>query len=261
MQPPLKLHCHTRCVRHYVVALASLLLLLSFPAMADVHPVPLEKSADSKKCAECHADKVTGKSVHTAIATGCTSCHEIRVNKDVTRVKLITTTVAALCFTCHSDKNPAAMKGVVHKQALRDCLKCHDPHTSDNKYQLLKPVSGDEKSNLCLTCHHIGLDVPEKGSRHLALDTGCDTCHVNHKTGPGPDRDLRDHLTKASPALCLDCHDAKDTSLVKAHQNQPFEKADCLACHDPHQSDRPKLMQRFVHLPFGEKQCEACHQP
>ena len=28
----------------------------------------------------------------TAIATGCLSCHEVRVNKDVTRVKLTTTT-------------------------------------------------------------------------------------------------------------------------------------------------------------------------
>jgi predicted CXXCH cytochrome family protein len=53
----------------------------------------------------------------------------------------------------------------------------------------------------------------------------------------------------------------KDASLAKAHQNQPFEKSDCLTCHDPHQSDRPKLMQRFVHMPFGEKQCEVCHQP
>jgi predicted CXXCH cytochrome family protein len=59
----------------------------------------------------------------------------------------------------------------------------------------------------------------------------------------------------------LDCHDVKDSNLVKAHQNQPFEKTDCLTCHDPHQSDRPKLMQKFVHLPFGDKQCEICHQP
>ena len=27
------------------------------------------------------------------------------------------------------------------------------------------------------------MNVPEKGSRHAALDMGCDTCHVTHKTG------------------------------------------------------------------------------
>ena len=32
-----------------------------------------------------HEIKAKGKSVHSAMATGCTSCHEIRVNKDVTR--------------------------------------------------------------------------------------------------------------------------------------------------------------------------------
>lgn len=176
-------------------------------------------------------------------------------------MKLITTTPAALCFTCHPDKNPAEIKGTIHSPAVRDCLKCHDPHTSDNKYQLLKPTSGDEKENLCLGCHRTGLDVPEKGSRHPALDAGCDTCHLAHKTGPGLEREFRYHLTKAVPGLCLDCHDAKDSSLVKAHEGQPFEKADCLSCHDPHQSSRPKLMQRFVHPPFDEEQCEVCHQP
>jgi len=69
------------------------------------------------------------------------------------------------------------LKGTVHSPGVSDYLKCHDPHTSDNKFQLLKPPSGDEKSNLCLKCHRIGVDVPEKGCRHLALDRGCHTCH------------------------------------------------------------------------------------
>lgn len=242
-------------------ALVCLVLGWSSSILADVHPVPLAKSTTSAQCLECHSDRAQGKNVHTAVSTGCLSCHEIRVNKDVTRVKLITTTSAALCFTCHADKNPSEIKGTIHSPAIRDCLKCHDPHTSDNKYQLLKATSGDEKTNLCLSCHRIGLNVPEKGSRHLALDAGCDTCHVTHKTGASPEREFRNHLTKAVPGLCLDCHDVKDSSLQIAHQNQPFEKADCLSCHDPHQSYRPKLMQRFVHPPFDDKQCEVCHQP
>jgi predicted CXXCH cytochrome family protein len=90
---------------------------------------------------------------------------------------------------------------------------------------------------------------------------GCDTCHVTHKTGAEPTMDNRFHLTKAAPALCLDCHDAKDAELQKAHQNQPFDKANCLECHDPHQSASPKLMAKFLHAPFADKSCETCHAP
>src|SRR6516165_12519972 len=91
-----------------------LLVLSVTPLVAKTHPVPLEKNVDSAKCLECHADKTKGKSVHSAIATGCLSCHEIRVNKDVTRIKLITATPSALCLTCHEDKKAANIKGTIH---------------------------------------------------------------------------------------------------------------------------------------------------
>jgi predicted CXXCH cytochrome family protein len=250
--------------RELAISLGSavvLLLLGVASAQADIHPVPLEKNTDSAKCLECHAEKAKGKAVHTAISMGCTTCHEIRVNKDVTRVKLTTTAPQALCFTCHADKNAAEIKGLVHRPAVRDCLKCHDPHSSDNKYELLKPTSGGVKENLCLSCHTTGLNVPEKGSRHAALDMGCETCHVTHRVGADPTPENLNHLTKSAPALCVDCHDPKDNSLQKAHQNQPFGSANCLQCHDPHQSAAPKLMAKFMHPPFADKQCEVCHAP
>ncbi len=237
------------------------LLFAAVPGFAKEHPVPLDKNVDSAKCLECHADKSKGKFVHSAIATGCLSCHEVRVNREVTHVKLITATPAALCISCHGDKNAADIKGTVHPPAVRDCLKCHDPHTSDNKNQLLKPTSGDKGQNLCLDCHTQGLNVPEKGSRHAALDMGCDTCHTTHKTGEPGKAEFDFHLTKAPPALCIDCHDVKDASLQKAHHDQPFATADCTGCHDPHQSAAPKLMAKFLHPPFAEKSCDMCHAP
>ncbi len=239
-----------------VLGIAAICLPRAFGA---VHPVPLDPKTDAAKCIECHDDKSKGKSVHSAIAMGCMSCHEIRVNRDVTRVKLITTTTHALCLTCHADKDATKLKGTVHPPAVRDCVKCHDPHTSDNKFQLLKATSGDKKDNLCLSCHTQGTNVPEKGSRHAALDMGCETCHVTHKTGAEPTAENHFHLTKAPPALCVDCHDPKDAALQKAHQNQPFGTANCLQCHDPHQSSAPKLMARFQHPPFAEKSCDTCH--
>ena len=226
---------------------------------AAVHPVPLDKNTDSAKCIVCHEDKAKGKFVHSAIAAGCTSCHEVRVNKDVTRVKLITTTPQALCITCHANLNATDLKGTVHPPAVRDCLKCHSPHASDNKYQLLKPTFGEKAQNLCLTCHTQGTNVPEKGSRHAALDMGCETCHVTHKVGEHGKQEFDYHLTKASPALCLDCHDATSADLIKAHQGQPFGTANCVQCHNPHQSAQPKLMQTFTHAPFEARSCDTCH--
>jgi len=241
--------------------LLAILFLVSLPGFAKTHPVPLEKNTDSATCISCHEDKSKGKSVHSAIATGCTTCHEVRVAKDVTRVKLITSTPTALCFSCHAEKNPSEIKGTVHPPAVRDCVKCHDPHTSEVKNQLLKPMAGDQKENLCLSCHTKGLNVPKGGSRHAALDMGCETCHVTHKTGDPDKQEFQYHLAKASPQLCLDCHDAKDANLQKAHQGQPFGSANCVECHDPHQSTAPKLMQAFLHNPFENKLCETCHQP
>lgn len=248
----------TRVVRFLVgwIFLASATVVF-----AGIHPVPLDKNTDPAKCAECHEDKTKGKFVHSAIATGCTSCHEVRVTKDVTRIKLTTTTTQALCLTCHADHNAADLKGTVHPPAVRDCVKCHDPHESDNKFQLLKPTSGDKDQNLCLTCHTQGLNVPEKGSRHAALDMGCETCHVTHKVGEHGKEEFDYHLTKSSPALCLDCHDAKDANLIKAHQGQPFATANCIQCHNPHQSASPKLIQAFAHPPFAMNACDTCHLP
>jgi len=236
-------------------------LCLASLAQAKVHPIALDKDMKDSQCLECHEDKTKGKVVHPAIAMGCFSCHELRVTKDATRIKLTTATPVKLCVQCHADKDVAKIKGQVHSPNARDCLKCHDPHTSGNDHLLVKPASGGKADNLCLQCHTTGLNTPVKGSRHAALDMGCDTCHVVHKSGANQNRESRYHLVSDSPALCVTCHDPKDASIAKAHQNQPIEKADCLTCHDPHQSKSPKLMQTFLHDPFASKSCDLCHAP
>jgi len=248
-----------------IAVLAVVLFSTSF-LFAAKHPVPLDPNTDPAKCLECHADKTKGASVHSAMQMGCLACHEVRVIKsrdkkheDVTRVKLIKATTTSLCATCHENIKTSAGNSVVHAPVTRNCLTCHDPHASPFKNQLKKTATGDAKDNLCLACHSQGLNVPAKGSRHAALDMGCDTCHVTHKTGAADKRDNRFHLTKDSPALCLDCHSAADKQLQTAHHNQPFATADCLTCHEAHQSNQPKLAQRFQHAPFEAGSCETCH--
>jgi predicted CXXCH cytochrome family protein len=147
-----------------VLVFFALIALLLSRASAAVHPVPLDPKVDSAKCLECHEDKSKGKAIHSAMAMGCLSCHEVRVNRDTTRVKLIAATPYKLCLSCHSDKDATQIKGHVHQPAIRDCLTCHNPHTSNNKFQLLKATTGEKKENLCLTCHTQGTNVPTKGS-------------------------------------------------------------------------------------------------
>ncbi len=223
------------------------------------HPVKVEKNFDAAQCVTCHEDKTKGKFVHSAIAIGCNACHAV---KNIGVVTSITTIAKGkdLCLTCHGDKDKAQAKGTLHPPVEQSCTKCHSPHSSQYKFQLLKERSGGKDENLCLSCHDKGINVPEKGSRHPALDMGCDTCHITHKTGDPGKQEFSEHLVKPAPALCLDCHDVKNKQLAEAHHGQPFAQANCTGCHDPHQSASPKLLNKNVHFPFGEKMCEACHQ-
>jgi predicted CXXCH cytochrome family protein len=214
---------------------------------AAVHPA-LPPSADSGSCVTCHRDLTKGAFVHAPMTKGCLTCHEVRVTNNVTRVRLVTTNPLSLCLTCHADKNASLLKGNVHSPAVRDCLRCHNPHRAENKNLLVMSTSGaTPQNNLCLTCHNTGVDVPDGGSRHAALDKGCETCHITHKVGNPAQREFASHLTKDSPQLCLDCHAASDAAMLKAHQNQSVANSDCLKCHDPHASKAPHLL--LVALP------------
>ena len=243
-----------------------LLPLLCLPfllrsAVAGIHPVQLEKGTDTPQCIQCHEDKTKGKKVHPAVDMGCLSCHLIRNTAETTRVNLKTARVATLCVECHADKKPAAQNvSQVHPPEVQDCQKCHDPHTSANEHLLLKPMSGGKNDNLCLSCHDKGVNVPDKGSRHAALDMGCDTCHVAHKVSEIGKQEFDFHLTKAAPALCVGCHDTSDAKLIAAHQGQPFAGATCTSCHDAHDSKSAKLLQKYLHPPFADKSCDMCHQ-
>jgi len=259
MVPKTRAAKKAKAVMGSMFAFGLLLALMAEPAFAGKHPMPLDKGVKEEECLQCHDDLTKGKVVHAALSMGCFSCHVVRGSGDATRVTLKTPRSTALCTTCHDNKKATDSNNHLHAPVAVDCLRCHTPHHSENKALLKMTESGGKESNLCLKCHTIGLDTPEKGSRHAALDMGCDTCHVTHKTGPGNTLELQFHLTKAAPGLCIDCHDVKDSALIAKHKNQPFGTADCTSCHDPHQSKSPKLMQAYVHPPFADG-CDTCHE-
>ena len=116
-------------------ALTGLLLFLFLVAPgADAveHPGVVPKDAD---CSSCHAKKLTGKSVHSVMATTCSVCHVTMTRGDLTTVSL-SMPKEKICSACHDEA--AAMRQHV-PPAKGHCIDCHDAHSSEYK-ALLRAV-------------------------------------------------------------------------------------------------------------------------
>ena len=84
-----------------------------------------------KDCPACHVQKITGKSVHSAMDSPCTVCHLRMTQGDMTTVSL-SMPKSKICSACHDES--AALRQ--HVPVVRgQCLECHDAHSS--RYQLL----------------------------------------------------------------------------------------------------------------------------
>jgi len=108
-----------------------LLTLLSstIPTSAVEHPGSIGKDAD---CSSCHASKLSGKSVHSAMATSCSVCHVTQTQGDMTTVSLAMPR-ARICFSCH-EKAESLRR---HRPAAKgECLDCHDAHSSQQRMLL-----------------------------------------------------------------------------------------------------------------------------
>jgi Cytochrome c7 and related cytochrome c len=109
------------------------LLLLCASSVAVEHPGVVAKNVE---CSSCHASKLTGKSVHSAMATSCAVCHVTMSRGDMMTVRL-SMPKEKICSACHDE--PAAMRQ--HVPAVKgSCVDCHDAHSSDHK-MLLRDVA------------------------------------------------------------------------------------------------------------------------
>lgn len=119
-------------LRGHACALA-LLLLLAGSAGAIEHPGIVPKGVE---CSSCHANKLTGKSVHSAMATTCTVCHVAMTQGDMMTVRL-SMPKEKICSACHDES--AALRQ--HVPSVKgSCIECHDAHSSDRK-MLLREVA------------------------------------------------------------------------------------------------------------------------
>ena len=66
------------------------------------------------------------------------------------------------------------------------------------------------------------MNVPEKGSRHAALDMGCETCHTTHKTGDQRQSRVYSTSRRLLPPSASIATMSKEAQLQKAHHDQPF---------------------------------------
>ena len=122
-------------MRHQARVRISLLFLLLTCASswAVEHPGIVSKDAE---CSSCHANKLVGKSVHSAMATTCTVCHVAATQGDMMTVRL-SMPKEKICSACHDE--PAAMRQ--HMPSVKgSCVDCHDAHSSDRK-MLLRDVA------------------------------------------------------------------------------------------------------------------------
>jgi predicted CXXCH cytochrome family protein len=217
--------------------MVAMLILSAVMLRADEHPVPLEKNVDAAKCLECHEDKTKGAHVHSAIAMGCTTCHEVKVEKDVTNVDLVSPK-EELCFTCHEKSKAATLHG---PYAKGDCVLCHDPHVSEFDKQLRA-----EGNALCLECHR-----DRSVSGKVAL----------FKT----DHQLTEEEFQQIPKISLDPtlkfgHPMGNHKVADMPDPlKPGTKITCLTCHENHAADREKLVRTVEYKGKKMDVCDGCH--
>jgi predicted CXXCH cytochrome family protein len=204
---------------------------------AGEHPVALEKNTDAAKCLECHEDKSKGTHVHSAIAMGCTTCHEVKVDKDVTNVDLVSPK-QEICLTCHEKAKDTSVHPPYEKG---NCVTCHDPHVSEFDKQLR--AGGNA---LCLECHAerriSGKFSAFKGAQEFSEDEFQAIPKINLDPTQRFGHPIARHRVAEAPDPL-----------------HPGQKIGCLTCHAGHSSDREKLLRSMEVNKKKIEVCDACH--
>jgi len=238
-------------------------------------------SAGEDPCLTCHADlKQPAKSVHAAIALGCSACHKVVEGKSHPGQKgsmALTQNMPGLCYSCH-DESKFKGKSVHQPVSGGMCTGCHNPHSS-NSDKILRSNQPD----ICYSCHDKA-KFTKKYVHHIINLVGCTACHAPHIA------DYPSLLLSTEYELCISCHAAKakgehvvalpgrkrhpvrgvkDPSTLKMIKvldpknpkgqvevpdpNVPGKEMSCTSCHDPHSSD-------FRGLLTAERICTKCHK-
>jgi len=190
----------------------------------DPHAAPKKNLlADTveKVCRSCHGGaEFTGEVRHQPLEAGCFSCHDVHGSDNEHLLKM---PAAELCVSCHDlSQEPMQKAHQGYPIGGDSCMKCHSPHTSQEKGLLTR-------------------------SFHVAVADDCGSCH----TAPTDENPFA--LNETDPSeLCLSCHDADEVAPEGVHM--PVADGECLECHQPHGSRQPVLLREEP-----EKLCLQCH--
>lgn len=208
------------------------------------------EAADTENCG-CHTHQAEKKFVHFPVKNGeCQSCHIPSGQKHPKFKKeaflLTDKGKAGLCAECHERKDT---KKYVHPPvAAGDCLDCHDPHQSDNKFQLKEAGAA-----LCYICHE--KNRFDRSFPHKPIAEGkCLSCHDPHQSD-------QKYMLKAGGAdLCMTCHNNSLFTGMSVHA--PVAAGDCTECHAPHGTQLHHLLKRTVpekmYQSFDKSNFELC---
>lgn len=194
-------------------------------------------AADGEMCIACHEMPEEGKHRFQLMAEG-----------------------AELCFSCH-DEDSFAGKTVHGPVAKGECIKCHNPHASDQERMLRKTIP-----DLCFDCHKRAL----KDAKGKVL--------------PSPKRTFEDEEMKLHPPFaegeCLYCHNPHASPNYRLlagfypeglYANFSKNEYVCFNCHGDDAFIEPRTLEetnfrngnlnlhyRHVNRKKG-RSCKACH--
>lgn len=220
-----------------VMFLLLLVVAWGLPGAAAEHPVPLPKDVQDKNCLECHEDKTKGKAVHSAIAMGCSTCHNVKSDGTTTTVELVAPK-NELCFTCHEKSKEEVLHQPYEKG---QCVTCHSPHSSDFPKQ-----TRAEGNALCLACHADRRVTGDKVELFASQEISAQEFEGIPKILPN-DKAQIGHPFASHPVSGM------------ADPTNPAQKISCMSCHEQHASSQQSLIRTAKNEKNGDI-CNACHQ-
>lgn len=174
--------------------------------------IAFENPSDSN-CFQCHQKLTTRKYGHApAINWLCTSCHEVK--KELNDAKFtLPSRIGKTCLKCHDKESQKWEAKRFHHMPVDSerCTRCHNPHSSENKFYLkAKPW------DICTSCH-----LDKREGKHVINTFG----NKNHPTRGKPDPSR-----PGKEIECISCHNphASDSvSLIDAKSPMSI----CVKCH------------------------------
>lgn len=217
----------------------------------------------SSLCFNCHeAEMFTKNHRHGPVGSGdCIACHRPHAGK-FKNLLIASPEKGELCFQCHKDRKQEFTMKFVHNPVEENCNKCHDPHSSDFRFQL-----HDEGSSLCFDCHkeqnpELFKTIKNATHQHKPVKDGdCVACHRPHSSNN------QALLRKNTEKLCFSCHlELADHVAESKYRHGPVQTGDCLACHDVHGSDFSNILTKYFPQEFYKEYqpgnydlCFGCH--